>query len=301
MIQSDKTDKLYKLDTYIKSDKFDVEDMSYYQLCISLSREHFRFCAINTLDHQCLLLQEYRFFTRLDTDELLSTLNRVYDNDMFLKANFWKGISIIQKEQPFTLVPQALFEASAPERYLQLVKPKTDKEYLVSNPQERLEAVSLSYVDVKVKQWFAQTYPMRDIQFVHQTTAFLEGIYQKFPHSEGTSSHIFVENNHFMMAIIREGELEFCNVFSYRDANDFIYYALFVFDELRLSRENSPLYIYGNVDPISAIYQKLQTYFGAVELLTENPEWINFEYLFEDIPNYHYFDLYSLYLLRDSL
>lgn len=301
MIQSEKTDKLYKLDTYVKSDKFDVEDMSYYQLCISLSHEHFRFCAINTLDHQCLLLQEYRFFTRLETDELLSTLNRVFDNDMFLKANFWKGVTIIQKEQPFTLVPQALFEESAPERYLQLIQPKTENEFLVKNKQEKLEAFNISYVDAKVKQWFEQTYPMRDIKFVHQTNALLEGIYHQAPSKEGTTVHIFIENSYFMMSVIREGELEFCNIFSYRDSNDFIYYALFVFDELRLSRDNSPIYIYGNINPISAIYQKLQTYFGSTELVTEPPKWVNFEYQFDEIPNYYYFDLYSLYLLRDAL
>jgi hypothetical protein len=301
MMQSEKIDKIYQLETNIKSDKFDVEDMSYYQLCISISSEHFRFCAINALDHQCLLLQDYRFFSRFNTDELLNTLNRIFDNDMFLKANFWKSVNIIQKGQPFTFVPNSLFEESAPDRYLKLIAPASEKDTLITVKQENMNAVNISYIDKKIQKWFKQTYPTRELNFVHQTTAFLEGIHKQFPRLSGANVHLFIENNYFILAILREGELEFCNVFSYRDANDFIYYVLFVFDEFRLSKDGTSLLVYGNINPVSAVYQKLQTYFGAIELVTDNPNWITFEYLFNEISNYHYFDLYSLYLNSESL
>ncbi len=303
MSQTEKIDKVYQLETYIKSDKFDVEDMSYYQLCLSVSNEHFRFCAVNSLDHTCLILQDFRFFARQSEDELLNTLNRIFDNDMFLKANFWKSINIIQKGQPYTLVPSKFFEETAPERYLKPIAVKTDKLAITTQEHPEFEMVSISYIDKKLQNWLRTTYPTRDIKYVHQTDAFLKGItLQKRPQSQSSSVHIFVENSYFLMTVIgKEGGLEFSNAFSYRHANDFIYYILFVLDELRLSKDTTPLFVYGNLNPVSEIFKNLQIYFGEVALVTKNPNWLRFEYLFDEVSNYHYFDLYGLYAWSESL
>ncbi len=303
MAQTEKIDKIYQLETYVKSDKFDVEDMSYYQLCLSISNEHFRFCAVNSLDHSCLLLQDFRFFARQSADELLNTLNRIFDNDMFLKANFWKSINIIQKGQPYTLVPTKFFEEAAPERYLKPISPKTDKRSIITHAHEAFEMTSISYVDKNLQNWLRNTYPTRDLKYVHQTDAFLKGIaLQVRPNNQESTVHIFVENNHFLLKVLgKQGGLEFSNVFSYRHTNDFMYYVLFVLDELRLSKDDTPLFVYGTLNPVSEIFKNLQLYFGAVELVTRNPDWIRFEYLFDEISNYHYFDLYGLYAWSEFL
>ena len=289
-------DRIFKREVTIKDNDFDAEALSYYCLYISVGHDSLRYCMVDSKTNRCVLLEDYRFFNQLSTDELIASLNRIYDNDLFLKNPFWQKINIIPKGQAFTLIPREFFEESSPEKYLSLAGHQNQNFLVVAAEQQSVDAVNVFYAEKKLVNWFHKAYPTRVIEFTHQTAAFIEGVKRQNPKSKQSHMHIFVDNNTLIIVVMNEGQLEFCNIFPYHTSNDLIYFVLFVLDELRLDKETCPVHLYGNIDNQSEIYQLIRTYISQVSLLNEHPNWLKFSYAFEQINNYSYFDLYGIHL-----
>ncbi|MDX2305052.1 MAG: DUF3822 family protein [Microscillaceae bacterium] len=293
-------DRIFKQELSIKDTEFDIDSMAFYCLYISVGHDNLRFCIIDSKSNRCVLLEDYRFFNQLSTDELIASLNRIYDNDLFLKANFWQKINIIPKGLPFTLIPREFFEESSPEKYLNLSAYKNESYLVVAAEQQSVDAINIFYAEKKLVNWFHKTYPTRVIEFTHQSAAFIEGVKRQNPKSKQSQTHIFIDNNYFILLVVKEGQLEFCNVFPYHTSNDFIYFVLFVMDELRLDKESCPVKLYGNIDHNSEIFQLIRTYMVYVSVINEQPNWLKFGFAFEEINNYQYFDLYGMHLCAQS-
>ncbi len=289
-------DRLFKQDISVKDDKFDIDNMNSYRLYLSLSANSLRFSIIDSGQDRCMLLQDYRFFGNLNRDDLVSALNRIYDSDLFLKANFWQSVSINIKGKAFTLVPREVFNEDNPEKYLKYVSRDTHENLVVVQAQSTLEAVNVFYVDKVLVNWFHQTYPTRVIQFTHQSAAFIEAIRKIGRNSKGTQMHLFLDNNFFLCGVLEKSQLTFCNVFNYRSAQDFLYFILFVADEQRLEAENISIFLHGYVDPVSEVFKLLSTYFQDVQLYTDKASWLNFSYAFDEVPLHFYLDLLGMHL-----
>ncbi|NJO02547.1 MAG: DUF3822 family protein [Bacteroidia bacterium] len=293
-------DKIFKQEVSIKDEKFDIDDMSYYRLYITVGEDNFRFCVIDSLQNRCMLLEDYHFFRKLSSEELVSSLNRIYDSNLFLKANFWQSVSIVLKGNAFTLVPREFFEESSPEKYLRLVAPKLEQMLVVVAEQQSLDAVNIFQADNNIVNWFHQTYPTRVIEFLHQTSAFIEGTRHLSRDSDVPSVHAFVEASYMIINVMREDQLELCNVFPFKSGNDLIYFTLFVMDELRLDKDTTPLFLYGNIELESEIYRSIRSYLGRVTIQSELPPWSQFNYQFQEASTHYYFDLFSMHLCPHS-
>ena len=292
-------DKLFKLDLSIQDERFDIDEMSYYRLYIALGESNLRVCVIDSLQNRCLLIEDYGFYKKQDIQELISSLNRIYDNDRYLKANFWQSVSIIFKGQSFSLVPQKLFDANHADKYIQFNSiENTSENQVLFAEQPAFEAVNVFQAKQKLVDWFKQTYRSREIDFYHQTLPFNEGIKAMGKSKRTNNLHIFVEGNYIITSVLKSNQLEFCNIFSYKTSKDFIYFVLFVMDEHRLDREQTEVTLYGNINQLAEVFKFLRTYINKVNINSEKPDWVSFSYFFDEAPLHYYFDLYSAHLCK---
>ncbi|NJL14866.1 MAG: DUF3822 family protein [Microscillaceae bacterium] len=292
--------KTYTQEASVRSELFDIDQLSQYVLCLAIGAEGLRFCAIDQNSRQCLMLQHYQFFKKLAADDWFNTLHRIYDNDLFLKANYWQNIEILILEQPFSLVPREFFEESAPDRYLKYSHPKSPAEVVVVTEQPGTDAFSVFYLEKKLLEWFRKMYPGREIDFNHTSAAFIAGINRQFPDLRTPSLHVLVEGRQMVVVYFSEGNLRFCNVFGFQQPADILYYLFFTMDELRLEKEKITTYLYGMVLPDSEIYRTLKLYLSDLVLFRQNPNWIKFHHGFDEIHNHFYFGLYTAFLCQDE-
>jgi hypothetical protein len=289
-------DKVFKQETNIKDPAFDIEAMNYYRLFICLGEDSLRFNVVNSRDNKCLLLDEFRFFSRLNAHEQIDALSRIYDNDLFLKANFWFGIYLIIRASPFTLVPREFFDEVNPVKYLQHLTTVHTNQQIFVNEQRSLDAVNIFLNDNPLIQWFKQTYPNRHLQYIHQTQAFIEGIRYNNLAPSTQQLHILIEPNYLIINVLNGNGLEFCNVFQYRVAADFVYFVLLIMDELHLDKQTCSVTLYGKINPISEIFKLMKSYLSQVKIYDQQPEWIKFSSDFDGLPHTYYFDLYGMAL-----
>jgi hypothetical protein len=273
--------------------------MNFYELFISVGEDGFRFIVTNSQDQRCLLIEEYQFFSRLKVQEILACLHKIYDTSLYLKANFWFSINVIVRDSPFTLIPWEYFDENQAEKYLKFTQQQLSNLQIKVNRQKQPNAMNVFGVDNQFVEWFSQAYPNRNINFLHQTQVFIEGIQRQNQGKKGFDQiHVYIEPTYFIIGVWQENKLTLMNIYHYRTAGDFIYFLLFVMDELRLSREDCPVRLYGKINSISEIYKNANTYLNNVRIYNEKPSWLKFNSDFENISDNYYFDLYSAVLCR---
>ncbi|MES2730528.1 MAG: DUF3822 family protein [Bacteroidota bacterium] len=289
--------KKYKLNQKVKDDKFDVENIHHYNLCLELGMDGLRICIIDTENSRCMWLEDYRFSSIFFTEQLLDQLQHIYDDHHVLRAGFWKSVRVAVRDQVFTLVPGSLFKKENLSQYLNLVKDGTtaesNKAHSFRHPSS--DMVSIFSVDSRIAEWFGAAYPSKSIEFIHQTSAFIEGIIQSGDYSNFKSLYVYVENSYLTLVVTKEKKLEFCNTFFYASVQDFVYYVMFIMDELKLNPETSKVILYGTITHDSTIFEQLYKYIRHISFGVK-PKSLRFSYTFDEILDHQYFSTYNIYL-----
>ena len=287
----------YKLINKIKDDTFNVDLISNYNLSLQINPDLFRICVTDSVKNRCLLLEDYSLNSSLDSDKILGQLQEIFEEHHILKAGFWKSVKLGFKTFNFVLVPNSLFDKEYGKDYLNLngtIKSESCEEVQFYH-QHSGDLVNIFSADKNLIEWFRLAYPAKPIKIFHHTSSFIEGLFLNRNHKEDKSMFLYVESNLITIVIAKSKSLEFCNSFAFTTPDDFIYYVMFVIDQLKFNVELNTVTVWGDLLPDSPMYKKLFKYIRNVSFGTK-PGSIYFGYNFDEIFDHNYFDLYSMHL-----
>ncbi len=280
----------------IKDERFNVEYLSQYHLLIQLTQKTFRLCVTDSLDNRCLALEEFTFAFAITSDQLLAQLNGVYDGHHFLKAGYWKSIRITYKNDKFTLVPNSLFIEDNAKEYLRLnCEVHSIFDQVAYYKHVGNEIVNIFSIDRKIIDWFKGIYQSKKIDVIHHTSSCIEGVLKNIKEESTKVLYINVEGSQLTILCKKDRKLEFCNIFQYQATEDAIYYIMAVLDALKMNADEHIVYFVGDIEHNSEIYLKLNEFVKNVKF-GEKPNSMFFGYVFDEVFDHKYFDLYCMHL-----
>jgi hypothetical protein len=94
------------------------------------------------------------------------------------------------------------------------------------------------------------------------------------------------------IVIIEDKQVIFFNTYAYKSTEDFIYFIIFVIEQLNLNPEYIELTFSGFIDKKSKLFEKAYTYIRHINF-QKLPPVNNYSYLFNDVPTSYYFNLLS--------
>lgn len=288
---------LYSLKKRIKDDSFDVENLSNYNLFLQLSNNLFRVCVTDAQRNRCLLVEEYKFETIHFPERLIALLEKLYDEHHVLKAGYWKSIKLAVKGMSFSLIPNSLFDKNYLKEYLSLnstMNSEPEPAFYYYN-QKSTDAVNIFSADKKIIHWFTKMYPSKNLQLIHHTAPLIEGVMINSLDNADRNLYLHVEQNYLTVLVKKNKTLEYCNTFYFSTSEDFIYYVLFVFEQLNLNQEQTTVTVWGEIAADSLTYLKLLKYIRYVSF-GEKPDSMKFGYWFDEVMDHNFFDLYSMHL-----
>ncbi|MFN6944363.1 MAG: DUF3822 family protein [Cytophagaceae bacterium] len=287
----------YKLNQKIKDEKFNIDLIPRYNLSLQVSHILFRICITDTEDNRCLLIEDYQLNSVKDHNELLEVLKDIYDNHHLLNAGFWKSIKLGIKNMNFSLIPHSLFDQEYLADYLSIncKKELLSKENLYYYKQNSTDAVNIFSADKQIIKFFTEAYPLKKIQVVHHTSPFIEGVLIGGNGNKEKKLHILVENNFMTILVNSSKKMEFCNCFNFTSTEDFVYFVMFVFDQLNLNPETTEVTLFGEIATDSSIYLKLSKYIANLSF-GNKPSNLYFGYQFDEVFDHRFFDLYNMHL-----
>ena len=95
------------------------------------------------------------------------------------------------------------------------------------------------------------------------------------------------------LLVVENNKIQLFNVFEYHSKEDFLYYILFVFEQLKLDTETTPIELSGNIELEDELYNLLYNYVRYVN-------FINKEYPFSIADSIDKNNLYQYFLILNS-
>jgi hypothetical protein len=232
-------------------------------------------------------------FSFLDKTNFLAEIVDFFTAENLLASNFAETNLIIADPRQ-TLVPDVLFEKGTEKRIWELnFLPDSDSEIKYSYLQKSSNVILFPVRKDLISKFNSL---FKNIQIFPSSFSFIESHYTLNKLSEKTAStKIFVQvyEEYAEMLILENTSIKLFNTFQYRTNNDLLYFIINVFEQLKLSRENSEISFSGFIETDNISVLNLRKFVGLVYFESQNPAFKYF-YKFQEIAPHYFYNFLNL-------
>lgn len=286
----------YKLIKKVKDDRFDDEQLHDHTLLIQTGPKDFQLAVVDK-ENRLMLMEDYAMGNVQSHEELLRALMELFDAHASLKAGFWKQVKIGIKNGKFCQFPSSLFDERNAGEYLQQnASIDLAKEAALFCTNQRNDSVTVFAVQNDLHQWLSNIYQNTSHTFFHQSAALIEGVLNEAKSGVNT---LYVYVDRFKLHIIsaQQGKLIYYNQFPIKQFSDYVKYIMLVLKSLNMDQQTSEIVLWGYIGKNSPHFEEFVKYIRNVSF-GGRPSNLKFSYLFDEVQEHHFFDLFSLDLLK---
>ena len=288
----------FKLIKKIKDDKFDEEKLHHYKLLVQLGVRDLQVAVIDADNSRLLFFEDYVLGDLNSHEELIEVLRGLFESHQLLMAGFWKSVTFCIKNNKMIQVPASLFVEEAASEYLGFNAAfDLDKEEVLFCQNKRSGIITVFAFQKELNSWIRSIYSNTTVSIVHQSTALIEGVLDFSLSVKGTPLYIYVDRFKLHILSAREGKLVYYNQFPIKQFADYVKYIMLVIKGLNLDQNTSQVILWGYIGKNSPHYQEFYKYIRNV-VFGGRPAHIKFGYMFDEVQEHHFFDLFSLNLLE---
>ena len=286
----------YKLIKKIKDERFDEEKLHQYTLLINIGVRDFQVAVLDGDDSRLIFFEDYVMGDLASPEDLVSQLQLLFEAHPLLLAGFWKQVKVGFKNTKFVQVPSSLFVESSAGEYLKFNSHFDSNNEVVLFNEQKSGAITVFAIYRNVYEWLSQLYANTKLNFIHQSSALIEGVTQATAVSANQTLYLYVDRFKLHLLSVKNGHLIYYNQFVIKQFSDYIKYIMLVLKALNMDQQKSKIVLWGYIGKSSPHYNEFVKYIRNVSF-GERPGNLKFGYLFDELQEHHFFDLYSLSLL----
>jgi len=237
------------------------------KLSIQFNLDGFSFSVYNIISKNEVYFREYEFENSQVTPEnLLLKIKDVFNTDTQLQKDF-SSVLVIHQNNLSVLVPNRYFNKKELASYLNFNIKKLTIDYIAFDHLEGLESKNVYIPYVNINNYLFQNFG--EFEYKHHSTVLIEKLLNSTNNIEKTM-FVNVSKNSLDIVVLENNQLILFNTFSYNTKEDFIYYILFVAEQLNLNVNEFSLHFTGKVNLEDAIYKITYKYIKNVYFLESN-------------------------------
>lgn len=196
--------------------------------------------------------------------ELEKLLRKLPQNSVF------KEVSVIYETPVYTVVPELFFDERKASEYLKFNSKILVNDYI---SHDRLDFLNLVVVYVPLMNLNNALFEkLGSFEYFHLATVLLDAFFKIHDKAE-TRVFVHVRESSFDCVVYKEDRLELCNSYPYASPEDFLYYLLFMMEQLQLNPDKIPISLCGKIQENNAIHELLYKYIRHIDFIsTHNSE-----------------------------
>ncbi len=243
----------------------DIENFENCHLSIQVSLSGFVYCIYDKDLVDIVLLDDSYFTERPQTpSQLLQFVEEIYKTEPRLSEKF-DSVSVAHRNNLASFVPDALYEDTHVSDYLKYTVKVLDNDYVVSDAIVEGDSKNV-YIPLEgINDFFTKKY--EDVSFTHASGVLVSSLLRYYKLQTGKHFFVNVSNNNIDIVYINNNHLELFNSFLFYTKEDFLYYVLFVMEQLELNPDDQKLTLIGAIDKGDALYKILYTYVRNIQFL----------------------------------
>jgi len=267
---------------------FHLNNCSDYNLFLQISKETLKFAVLDKSQKTFIGFTSYSLSDIYNDFSIINPLKEILKNDEVLKNNF-KKLTVFYTNNRSTLIPDALFNPAQLKEIHQFNFSKIEEDAYLSDKLINLQGHNVYSIPQYILDIFKDK---NNVQFKHFSSPIIE---YAILNTKENAIYLNILPNTFQITIIKDKKLIYFNSFDYQTSEDFIYYLLFVLDQLQLDNEKISIHLFGEIEKNAPIYEILKKYIYKVEMgnISSN---LKMSYIFENISPNFYHPLFNGYL-----
>lgn len=229
-------------------------------MSIQLSLNGLSFSTLDTITNKLLHSNKITFKTEATPYLLLRDLKSLFHKENILDQKF-EEVVVIHHNNFYGLVPKSLFDKEVLSNYIKFnTKLFANDEIIYDfvNPEIICVYVPFTNINNYLFECFGE------FEFKHGSTVILQNLMHQ--NSNKTICYTHVGSKSIEVAILDQRKLLFYNQFNYKTKEDFLYYILFTYEQLRLSVNDIELKLFGNIDSDSDLFEICNKYIKHVSV-----------------------------------
>jgi hypothetical protein len=282
--------KITQLHSFI-DEAFDEKKTASYQLLLQIGVNDIQVAIHDKQQNKYIALEKY-VVSNTDNFEALSDLFDILSKESKLIDHVFQSVVFIVVSNLSTLVPSVLFEEDKKEIYLNFNALLTEYEVIMADEIKSLDAKNIFALPASLKTKLNHKYS--NVEYHHASSALIDTLTANNKNQIGKKIYIHIESNHFEILLIEGKNLIFYNSFNYHSTEDFIYYVLFVFEQLQLNPEKTETILLGEVEKSSALYALTNKYIRNIKFAERTVD-SDYSYQLQTLPKHFNFTLFNSY------
>jgi hypothetical protein len=258
---------------------FSTMPVTAYQQLISLNNNSFQLLVFDPDKNKFIAFIQKSFSFKQGYNVYMEHLKTFLNENELVNLSY-KDTLVIWESQHSTLVPSVLFDAKEQDAYFHFNQSADKDEKICADKLKNAETYNIYSVPAGLEGILK----LDSLRIRHHATVFIEAM-MIFSKNKISSKLVFVDvhSAFFDMLIIENNRLLFYNSFAYKTPEDFIYFVLFVFEQLKLSPELDGIILSGEILKNSALSDILYKYVRNIDFALPNEQFVN-SYILKDLP-----------------
>lgn len=244
----------------------DIKKNIDFRLSVQITLTGLSFLVLNTDTQDVVFFSEKKQDSILSPEEILLNIKSVFsENESVIKK--CNEVLVIYATELYTLVPTLLFDESKSSEYLKFNSKILSNDF-VANDTVNNQNITVVYIPfTNINNYFFDEFG--DFTYYHSTTLLLKLLLTKEKHSQTTKVFVHINQSHFDLIVIKKGNLLLCNSYNFKTPEDFIYYILFCFEQLKLNPDLIETVLCGAITEGDLLYKIAYKYIRNIIFYTE--------------------------------
>lgn len=267
------------------AEKKNNTNTSIKKLSILISQDGLSFFSSATPDKKVLFFEK-NFEQPLGPENILKQLKKIFEAEKISAGGVEKPV-VIFTNNLFAFVPRPLFNEKKLADYLKFNTKILETDFIAFDELENCEVNNVYVPYTNINNYFFEQFG--EFDYSHSMSLWVEKTLQLSEETPDGTFYVNAFQKHFELSIVKEGKLLLCNSFSFEAPEDFVYYLLFVAEQLKLDPEKFQLKFAGAISETSENYQRCFTYIRNCSFLKEENDDRAFSFSEKAKFNPHYF------------
>lgn len=260
-----------------------------YHLSIQLLQDGFSFSILDTVRNKYIAIKHFNIDQK--TESLSAQFQKIIDSDELLQKNF-KSVYVMCAFSKCTQVPAPLFDVNKLNTIFNFLHEKDDDEELLYNKLN----ISGTYLIYSIKKTYLEListqYP--NAKFFHYSLPIIENKIMLYKNKQQQKVFVNINKSSFDIMVIDCNKMLLFNTYVIDNDDDFIYFFLYVFEQLALNPEEVEVIFMGNTKKDDLYFQKARKYIRNLKF-DKYDDYYTYSYIFYELPAYIYSNFLNLH------
>ena len=256
-------------------------------LIIQASLHKFSFVVKDTQTQEIVFFASEAIDTKMPLEEQLDKIYLRYEQ----LSMPYDDVLVFHDNCLNTFVPHAYFDEQHLGHYLQYNTKVFATDYFDYDQVGDYDFNNVFIPYVSINNYLLDKY--ETFTYKNINTPLVRRLLKKSEQVNEIQVYAFIKRDHFELVVAQTGKLILFNSFTFQNAQDFIYYILFTYEQLGLDPEIVPLQLLGRVDKEDALYEAAFTYIRFISIIEEQARVHADLLLHHLVPKQHYILFHS--------